>query len=230
MKRILLIAAAITFVWSGASWAAMANTKHDLSSGSTASIKASDTNEVCIFCHTPHRASPGGGRPLWNHTLTTSTLTWNPTTTVRGTTLPTDLSTAPLEGPAACLSCHDGTVALGSVLVYYDTATGSSGAKTFNVTGTNVTTGKLTNGSNAFIDVANMSKNHPLGVQAPANKTGFTNFKTTDPATGVWYRTSSDTNNYVACQSCHNPHLTTNQPFLRISNTGSAICTSCHDL
>lgn len=32
---------------------------------------------------------------------------------------------------------------------------------------------------------------------------------------------------FVECASCHNPH-TDNPTFLRIANTGSAICTSCH--
>jgi predicted CXXCH cytochrome family protein len=236
MKRIILIAAVLTLVWGGAGWAAsMSNSKHDLSSGSTASVKtsgATTTTEVCIFCHTPHKASPGGGRPLWNHTLTSSTLSWSPNKTVRGTDLPTDLSTAALEGPAACLSCHDGSVALGSVLVYY--SGGSSSATTFSFA---ALTDRITAGGAmhvngpAYIDVTTMSKNHPLGVQKPDAKTGFTDFVAADGGTGVWYRTSSqDSNDYVACQSCHNPHLTTNQPFLRISNSGSAICKSCHDL
>jgi len=45
------------------------NTKHDLSAGSTgASIKSQSpasggTTEICVFCHTPHSASPDA--PLW---------------------------------------------------------------------------------------------------------------------------------------------------------------------
>jgi predicted CXXCH cytochrome family protein len=89
---------------------------------------------------------------------------------------------------------------------------------------------KITSASAAYIDVTKMETNHPVGVAKPAAKTGFTGFKATDTNTGVWYRKSSDTTEYVACQSCHNPHLTTNAPFLRIANTGSAICKSCHDL
>lgn len=33
---------------------------------------------------------------------------------------------------------------------------------------------------------------------------------------------------YVECASCHDPHSDTNATFLRISNTGSAVCLSCH--
>ncbi len=33
---------------------------------------------------------------------------------------------------------------------------------------------------------------------------------------------------FVECASCHNPHTSTNPTFLRISNTGSAVCLACH--
>ena len=34
---------------------------------------------------------------------------------------------------------------------------------------------------------------------------------------------------YVECASCHDPHNSTNATFLRIANTGSALCLACHD-
>ena len=33
---------------------------------------------------------------------------------------------------------------------------------------------------------------------------------------------------FVECASCHDPHTSTNVTFLRIANTGSAVCLSCH--
>jgi len=33
---------------------------------------------------------------------------------------------------------------------------------------------------------------------------------------------------YVECASCHDPHTDENPTFLRISNTGSAVCLACH--
>lgn len=33
---------------------------------------------------------------------------------------------------------------------------------------------------------------------------------------------------FVECASCHDPHSSTNDTFLRISNTGSAVCLACH--
>lgn len=215
-------------------WAAIAasidNSKHDLASGSSASIRATDTAEKCIFCHTPHRGDPASRRPLWNKSLTTQALTWTPSTTTRGTTLPTDVTSTALAGSQACLTCHDGTLALGSVLVYYDPSTGSSGTKSFTMTDSStgrLTSGKLNSTSNAYLDPANMQKNHPVGVPLPGDVTGFTSFN--NPPTQASAGVTVDAGGKVQCQSCHNPHLTTNAPFLRISNAGSALCLSCHN-
>lgn len=222
MKKVLVLTVILFLALGGVAMAQkLTNSKHDLSSASSASIKASDTTEICVFCHTPHhQGTVGTGRPLWNHTLTTTNLTWSQSKTVRGTTLPTDITTVALEGARACLSCHDGTIALGSVLE----------GGPFAVSGTGTTAGALS--SAAKIDTTKMETNHPVGVAKPANGVaGFSDFKQTNPSTGVWYRVSSTgSTEYVQCQSCHNPHLTTNTPFLRISNSGSAICKSCHDM
>jgi predicted CXXCH cytochrome family protein len=47
----------------------------------------------------------------------------------------------------------------------------------------------------------------------------FTNHLTATPAVNE---------PFVECASCHNPHGTTNQMFLRASTDNSAICTACH--
>jgi predicted CXXCH cytochrome family protein len=231
MKKILVFAAILLLAQVGVGNAGpLLNTKHDLHTGSTAAITATSpvVNDTCVFCHTTHSGTPGGAAPLWNHTLTTSTLTWAPATTVRGTTLPTNLTLPALEGSRACMSCHDGTVALGSVLVYYNGT--ASGPATFTVTGTNTTAGKLASTSKAYMDPTHMEKNHPLGVPLPAAKAGFSSYVASDGGTGVWYVTSSNNLQYVQCQSCHDPHNTAVMPFLRISNVGGAICSSCHNM
>jgi hypothetical protein len=68
---------------------------------------------VCTYCHTPHRSIKNS--LLWNHTLPSTDYTWgNYTQTSGGTPLPTISSS--WEGPTRfCLSCHDGTVAIGDV-------------------------------------------------------------------------------------------------------------------
>jgi len=193
----------------------LVNSKHDLSSASTGPNKSSSQNQLCVFCHVAHNSQPAVGRPLWNHAMTTQNLTWNPATTVRGTSLPTDITGTALNGSRACMSCHDGTVAVGDLL---------SGS--FPVAGTNIdAAGKLTTGVN-HLSPTSMETNHPLGVQKPAVVPGFTPFKDVPAGTAVNY----DGNGYVQCDSCHNPHDNTFAPFLKIDNTQSAICTTCHDL
>ncbi len=60
--------------------------------------------------------------------------------------------------------------------------------------------------------------NHPVG-QSYAGA-GFNN----PPLNGV----PDITGDTVECASCHDPHDTTNAPFLVVSNSGSAICLGCH--
>ena len=47
-------------------------------------------------------------------------------------------------------------------------------------------------------------------------------------APGSGYTGQTDSEPFVECASCHDPHNSTNSTFLRISNAGSAVCLSCH--
>src|SRR5262249_14435810 len=84
------------------------NSPHDFSATSNADKKAASANQLCFFCHTPHRAE--GKTPLWNRPL-------KPDTTPRPYSSPTLSRPAGVpqttDSSKLCLSCHDGTVALG---------------------------------------------------------------------------------------------------------------------
>jgi hypothetical protein len=68
---------------------------------------------VCTFCHTPHKAI--STLLLWNHTLSTNSFAWDVPATTAGTLFPTIVGDT-YRGPTAkCLSCHDGSVAIGDV-------------------------------------------------------------------------------------------------------------------
>lgn len=91
-------------------------TKHNLAANQD--ILASGTTEVCVFCHTPHGGRTdvaGGGAPLWNRALPPS----NQFTTYDSPNFDNDLG-AETAGPKgvslACLSCHDGTIALDAMI------------------------------------------------------------------------------------------------------------------
>ena len=101
-------------VAAGAALAAQAdsvvNSVHNLSVNGPGTIKATSEKGVCIFCHTVHDAS--GVTPLWNHSMSTSNYIVYSSSrlTAMGLTIP-----QPNGSSRLCLSCHDGTVALGNV-------------------------------------------------------------------------------------------------------------------
>ncbi|MBI4714888.1 MAG: hypothetical protein HY760_02945, partial [Nitrospirae bacterium] len=79
------------------------------------------TTEVCVFCHTPHGADPEAasqiGAPLWNRFLSTARYTlydqvWS--TSFEAYEIAPQPG-APTGYSRLCLSCHDGTIALGTV-------------------------------------------------------------------------------------------------------------------
>lgn len=94
----------------------IANTRHNMtmSYSSNAFRMDGDRNDygaICVYCHTPHGANRQIQAPLWNRTINNGTYTIydKPTTLMRPIGQP---------GPNSltCMSCHDGTIAIDSVL------------------------------------------------------------------------------------------------------------------
>src|SRR5690606_23255967 len=83
-------------------------TPHNLSATSPGSVRASSEDQVCIFCHAPHHASRV--QPLWNRANSTATYTIYRSDSLRSQ------PGQPTGASKMCLSCHDGTIALGSVV------------------------------------------------------------------------------------------------------------------
>src|SRR3990172_9732297 len=84
------------------------NSKHDLSAQGPGPIRAVQENEICVFCHTPHNPTPQ--TPLWNRANPrTHYRIYESSTTEARVNQPSGLS-------KMCLSCHDGSMALGNVL------------------------------------------------------------------------------------------------------------------
>ena len=99
-------AAALMLLGSVANAQNILDSKHDLGGAI-----AGGTDEVCVFCHTPHGSNTSAAAPLWNKELTTTTFTrYATSTTIDGTNAP--IGSVSL----ACLSCHDGVAAVDAVL------------------------------------------------------------------------------------------------------------------
>lgn len=64
----------------------------------------------------------------------------------------------------------------------------------------------------------NLSDDHPIGIAYPTTGTSYKSTHTTPLFAGR-----------VECASCHQVHDNTNPPFLRMSNSGSALCLDCHN-
>jgi hypothetical protein len=88
--------------------------QHDLTStnsqgGTTA------TDQVCVFCHTPHGADTTAPAPLWNKVLGNGGARFSRYSTLNTPSF--DSAEAPVGSVSlACLSCHDGTQAMDVVL------------------------------------------------------------------------------------------------------------------
>ncbi len=95
------------------------NTRHNLTqgpivnNGDTMDSFRNDYGEVCVYCHTPHGANNTVALPLWNRTFN------NPAYTTYDT-LNTSTLTSDIDQPGinslACLSCHDGTLGVDSII------------------------------------------------------------------------------------------------------------------
>jgi hypothetical protein len=94
------------------------NTRHNFSITGPGVVRAVSEDELCVFCHTPHGTSQMAVTPLWNRSL--SGATYTPYTS-------TSLDALGLDQPGGssklCLSCHDGTIAIGAVNVLNGAAT-----------------------------------------------------------------------------------------------------------
>lgn len=100
--------------------AGLLGTNHDFASGTGNQIVAAGQVGLCTFCHTPHKAL--STKLLWNHTLSSNTFSWDVASTTAGTTFPS-VAGNQYKGPSAkCLSCHDGSVAVGDIAWYKEQA------------------------------------------------------------------------------------------------------------
>ena len=253
--RFLLLLVILTAMLPAVAWAAagdpgtgLLSTSHDFSGKSVTGGQGQTlTTGLCTFCHTPHRAM--STLLLWNHTLSTATYSWDVPKTTAGTTFPTFKGDT-YNGPTAkCLSCHDGSVAVGDVAWFggnkppspLDT-TMHTWPDPFNVGATGGVVGQ-------------MKGNHPVAMPYPYQQTQNTynsvttggSFTPTEwqatPLTPVRVFNDDGSGNITAgavtgktgieCSSCHDPHnkASVDDFFLRGMLGGSDtnyICLKCH--
>ena len=202
------------------------DTKHNLSLTAGADQildKSTNEDQICIFCHTPHYASPAA--PLWNHTATaTASYGVYASPTLDASDI-SDIGGG-LDVSNLCMSCHDGTVGVNSL------------GNPSNDLGANPTMGSGNeldvNGRILAARPSNLGSD--LMNDHPVNFTFDAALATADgglytPVSAQYVDAAQNVPLFTAkvqCASCHDPHDNTNSPFLVKSNTGSGLCLTCH--
>jgi predicted CXXCH cytochrome family protein len=219
--------------------AGITGTAHDLTATAWTGDAAEDNGELCVYCHTPHAANTSfTGAPIWNKGTPAGPFTLYGTT-VGGTTAGHAGDNATVNAPSmACLSCHDGVSAVNSVVNAPGSGLATADADGFIGTGSQAL-GTIA-ASNASVIGTDLSNDHPVSIEYNAGVAGL-RAKTYNISSWVGATTIQDVLrttggiDYVECGSCHDPHngadtkSSSSVAFLRVLNTGSALCLGCHD-
>lgn len=180
------------------------DTVHNLSASGPGKIRASGETEVCVFCHTPHGA--GDVRPLWNRSLSPGPYLIYQSSSMRARV------GQPTGASKLCLSCHDGTIALGSVLSRRSIIPMQGGQTRLPPGPSNLGTDLTDDHPISFSYLSSLHANSqellaPEAIRPPVKL---------------------DENREVQCTSCHEPHDNTYGDFLVRPNDSGALCVSCH--
>ncbi|MEW6072974.1 MAG: cytochrome c3 family protein [Planctomycetota bacterium] len=178
---------------------------HNLSAAGPGALRAPGEAQVCVFCHAPH--STQGMRPLWNRDTPTATYRIYESSTLDAQ------PRQPTGASKLCLSCHDGTIALGSVLSRGDRIRMNSGE--FMPAGM----------ANLGTD---LSDDHPISFPY-------------DPGLAVRDRqlaapwelppeVTLDGALELQCTTCHDAHNDVYGDFLVMEPRDGALCRACHRL
>ncbi|GFE62110.1 cytochrome c [Geobacter sp. AOG2] len=199
------------------------NSPHNLSAsglGKTATYgELSKEDRVCVFCHVPHNAVKNTSLwdrdlPIWSRNLSPDSNYLNKM--YQSPSLKASVSAAPTGASRLCLSCHDGTIALGQ----FKGSLVSSPATT------------ISGSANLTTDLSN---DHPISFEysaALAQQSELASPETLPEQIKL-------TDGYLQCTSCHDAHDNEYGKFLVMKNgsdssdsasyaPGSPLCTSCH--
>jgi hypothetical protein len=156
------------------------------------------SNEVCVFCHTPHGANNTvtNAPPLWNRQLPSG-----PYIIYGGANFDAINSGQPQGVSLACLSCHDGSVAVDALI----NMSGSGGFKTYtpatadflgatalidaggtmtevNRSDTGPNYGTITGGGQPFPNLTtDLSDDHPISMEIPSGDPQFDSLLANSP-------------------------------------------------
>ena len=218
LKPLLLHAAVITAISAIAGplhaerGRSVVDTPHNLStSGGKGAhdIKSTSEGRICIYCHAPHHAS--SVTPLWSRPLSDKTYTlYTPASMVATVQQP--------RGPSRlCLSCHDGSIALGLL----------AGNKVLDPSLKSFEEMPKETDPRKNPDLGtDLSDDHPISFEYTPKP------ELLDPSTLRAQGIKLDQDTYVECTTCHDPHNNLNGNFLvtNVDTQHDALCVLCHTL
>jgi len=187
--------------------------QHQLTPGSGSPVVGQAAG--CLYCHAPH-SGLASGTALWNQKLATTTYVPYTSSTYHQKGNP-----QPIMGSdsSLCLSCHDGTVAVGQTIAY----------------GPMLLSGTV-NGTD-LIGAVDVNNQHPLQPQHPFSLMLPLQDSLDLLSTVVQGKTGDPTVNLikgnVECTSCHDPHVQNKDQvsttFLVRDSSKGQMCLACHD-
>ena len=220
MRKILFntLSAVAALTFSAGALAQVVGSNHDMTAQFTAGNLSggfNSTGQVCIYCHIPHEATAAAA-PLWNRDATGATYTMYDSTW--SSTIDMTVAGTPQGVSAACLGCHDGTVAVDALHNQPWAGPGqfwtSDGTLTLAASFANVGT--------------NLTDDHPISVTYDnADDDEFYAIATVKAAELPFFGTGAD---QLECGTCHDVHyqgFAANES-LRVDPAGSQLCLTCH--
>lgn len=213
---------AIGFLPAPAQHSEVASTVHNLSVTGPGEIRSVEETQVCKFCHVPHSAVEPV--PLWGHAL--SSVPAYEVPELREGAAGTFPAPQPDGSSRLCLSCHDGTVALGDV---------AGEARPIPMAGAQ----RLGPGRAGFLGT-DLSGSHPISFVVPDgdSEVGLTD---SDMSLAPIDQIRSDgdvrldENGKMQCTTCHDPHsdqfyVEGKVPRFWVKPSVTEVCVTCHDL
>lgn len=218
MKKFIFAAIAFVFFVQAELFAQIVGSPHDFS-GTTDNH---NDGEICKACHTPHNAGSTEA-PLWRGSLGTGG--WSGTHVTYNLYSSDTLDATvnqPLTPSKACLTCHDGSIAIGPTSGYVNECVRCH--KNFTNSGKNT---DLTNDHpisltfDAALAQADVGLRDPSGTPVPS-------------LGGKTIRQSMLYQDRLECTSCHDVHATKGDSkiapkLLLVNNSSSALCLTCHN-
>lgn len=228
MKKALLALAIAALAQSA--FANVAGGPHDLSADGPASNHTKYGTlatgyaglTACNFCHAVHKANVAfTGAPLWNRPDFTPAASWQmyPSGSLTGTPA---VAASPAAASLTCLTCHEGSAAIGAL---------------YSTNGANV----LTGGTNTYMDAVasralvtgnDLRNDHPVSFTYQGATIGYPPITTGTGGSNVdglpLYGAGGD---QMECATCHDPHadIATQPRFLRpFPVAAGSFCAVCH--